>query len=265
MLDLAGDILTDTQHIADAVHAYDEKHKGPPPRNPIDPQQFLRSVSVCTTTFNTLRQHSPHSKPLPPAMLRSRPFSSSARVQALPSFAHNGFVANLGCCLCREPEAYGPTVLCTPRQPVSTNAIRISTGVAWAQRRFPVAGALSAAVQRSPRKSTTARAPPATLSELMTSKVSASWFTASKARTAQPQPPSLQAVPKAVARVHDLYGPDGRLPPREFTPRRSERHPGVTHLPGSPRYSWRGARVATPKRVRKVWSHHLLALTKAAF
>ena len=32
MLDLAGDILTDTQHIADAVHAYDEKHKGPPPR-----------------------------------------------------------------------------------------------------------------------------------------------------------------------------------------------------------------------------------------
>ena len=84
MLDLAGDILTDTQHIADAVHAYDEKHKGPPPRNPIDPQQFLRSVSVCTTTFNTLRQHSPHSKPLPPAMLRSRPFSSSARVQAPP-------------------------------------------------------------------------------------------------------------------------------------------------------------------------------------
>ena len=132
MLDLAGDILTDTQHIADAVHAYDEKHKGPPPRNPIDPQQFLRSVSVCTTTFNTLRQHSPHSKPLPPAMLRSRPFSSSARVQALPSFAHNGFVANLGCCLCREPEAYGPTVLCTPRQPVSTNAIGISTGVTWA-------------------------------------------------------------------------------------------------------------------------------------
>ena len=84
MLDLAGDILTDTQHIADAVHAYDEKHKGLPPRNPIDPQQFLRSVSVCTTTFNTLRQHSPHSKPLPPAMLRSRPFSSSARVQAPP-------------------------------------------------------------------------------------------------------------------------------------------------------------------------------------
>ena len=28
-------------HVADAVHAYDEKHKGPPPRNPIDPQQFL--------------------------------------------------------------------------------------------------------------------------------------------------------------------------------------------------------------------------------